>query len=141
MYMCLLSFYPNTFFGLKVSARETPDDANGILNRICSMDQIHVLAADSALSQHGVVHEPAEMVPKVPDHTYDWKSLEFSGLSECDHFESLIKCTEPARHHDECSRVFYEHYLAHEKVLKFDELVEVWIWFLLKGECDIAAEA
>jgi hypothetical protein len=56
-------------------------------------------------------------------------------------FRSWYQNSVAAGHDDESRRILDEHNLAHEKVLEFDELVEIGVRFLFLGQPNVAAEA
>src|SRR5207245_9462985 len=66
-------------------------------------------------------------------------------LGECEYFEALVQCAEPAREQHHGIRLFHEQQLAREEVFEMHELVAIagdnGVGVLLERQQDVDADA
>ena len=79
-------------------------------------------------------------MPEVFAHDDDGEAFDFFSLDEDEGFKDFVHGSEAAGEDDEGLGVFDEHDFADKEVVEVYESVEVWVWDLLHGEFDVAAQ-
>jgi hypothetical protein len=104
------------------------------------VDEVEVGRFDGLTGNEPFTKKIEKRLPVVATHQDEREVINLACLDERSGLEDFIHCAISAREDDEAVGVFDEHDFAHEKVAEVDEFIEVWIWLLLHGEFDIAAD-
>ena len=110
-------------------------------------EKMKIGTGDQTQFQQVVVEEAAPgfpVKPVRPVHQDDWNDGGLTGLQEGEHFEPLVKRSEPSREEDEGACLLHEAKLAGKEVIEIDQLRilrDDGIRLLFKWKTDVEPEA
>src|SRR5438132_5267669 len=115
------------------------DDIANLVRVIGQEQQTSILGKNLLGSEHCVANPANQSYPVLRIIKNNREMADLFCLNQQERLKKFIHCAEASWKNYEGLGVFDEHRFAHEKVAEVKRDVEVWIWALLKGKFNIAA--